>query len=124
MRKVSIFNMSILAFIGACLIGMWIFSYLGDRHEGKSEKESFDGDLFSSVAVVNMKASFWPNWLINRKLASSQKEFPRTTELRMFDIWMGDQKKGDQKNGEKQDQKFRHPQAYATNNLQRKGKKK
>ena len=21
---------------------MWIFSYLGDRHEGKSEKESFD----------------------------------------------------------------------------------
>ena len=35
--------MSILAFIGVCLIGMWIFSYLGDRHEGKSEKESFDG---------------------------------------------------------------------------------
>ena len=43
MRKVSIFNMSILAFIGACLIGMWIFSYLADRHEGKSDKESFDG---------------------------------------------------------------------------------
>lgn len=34
--------MSILAFIGACLIGMWIFSYLGDRQEGKSEKESYD----------------------------------------------------------------------------------
>ena len=42
MREVSIFNMSILAFIGACLIGMWLFSFLGDRQEGKSEKESYN----------------------------------------------------------------------------------
>ena len=34
--------MSVLAFIGACLIGMWIFSYLGDRQEGKSKKKSYD----------------------------------------------------------------------------------
>jgi uncharacterized protein len=56
------------------------------------KKESFDGDLFSSVAVVNMKASFWPNWLINRKLASSQKEFPRTTYVKdnnkkLVELW-------------------------------------
>ena len=34
--------MSVLGFIIFCLIGMWIFSYLADRKEGKSEKESYD----------------------------------------------------------------------------------
>ena len=38
----------------------------------------FPKDKYSSVAVVNMAASAWPNFLIASKIASSQKEFPRT----------------------------------------------
>ena len=34
--------MSALGFIIVCVIGIWIFSYLADRKEGKSEKESYD----------------------------------------------------------------------------------
>ena len=32
---------SALLFIAFCLVGAFIFSYLGDRQEGKSEEEAF-----------------------------------------------------------------------------------
>ncbi|MBI2602000.1 MAG: transcriptional regulator [Deltaproteobacteria bacterium] len=38
----------------------------------------FPEDKFASVAVVNMKASWWPNWLINQKLQKSQENYPTT----------------------------------------------
>ncbi|MBP6219432.1 MAG: hypothetical protein KA436_12685 [Oligoflexales bacterium] len=40
--------------------------------------EAFPTEQFGSVAVINMAASSWPNWLLSKKLQQSQKEFPRT----------------------------------------------
>jgi predicted transcriptional regulator len=39
-------------------------------------------DYYDSYAVVNMKASSWPNFIIAMKLKASQKEFPNTKYVR------------------------------------------
>ncbi len=42
------------------------------------KKENFPSEKFASVAIINMKASNIPNFLISSRLSSSQKENPRT----------------------------------------------
>lgn len=39
-------------------------------------------DYYDSYAVVNMKASSWPNFIIAMKLKKSQEEFPHTKYVR------------------------------------------
>ena len=41
-------------------------------------EEHFPGDRFASVAVINLAASWKPNWLIERILQGKQKKYPRT----------------------------------------------
>ncbi len=51
-----------------------------DNSQARDElkKQNFPSETFASVAIVNMKASSIPNFLISSKLSSSQKENPRT----------------------------------------------
>ena len=46
------------------------------------KRQKFSGEYFSTVAIVNMEPSWWPNAIINSKLKDSQKEFPRTTYVK------------------------------------------
>jgi Predicted transcriptional regulator len=57
-------------------------SELNQEAADELKKESFVGDLFGSVAVIDMSASWIPNWIIASKLESKQKEFPRTTYVK------------------------------------------
>lgn len=50
---------------------------LNEHVEARLELEAFPNDRFGSIAVVNLAASWKPNWLIERILASKQKKFPR-----------------------------------------------
>jgi len=45
------------------------------------EKE-FDRDSFKSIAIVNLKATWLPNMIIEKLLKSKQKEFPYTTYVK------------------------------------------
>jgi YtfJ family uncharacterized protein len=46
------------------------------------KKEEFSREAFASVAIVNMAASSWPDFVIARKLEDSQKEFPNTLYIK------------------------------------------
>jgi YtfJ family uncharacterized protein len=43
---------------------------------------NFPQETFGSLAVVNMKASLWPNGLIAKELKKSQEENPRTLYIK------------------------------------------
>ncbi len=45
-------------------------------------KENFPGDQFQSVAVINMAASWLPNFAIASSLKEKQKRYPRTLYVR------------------------------------------
>ncbi len=48
-------------------------------HVGKALTDlKIDAKKFSSVAVINMAATWMPNWAIKNKLKEKQKEFPHT----------------------------------------------
>lgn len=51
---------------------------LNDKARDEIKKENFPSEKFASYAVVNMEASKIPNFLISSRLASKQKENPRT----------------------------------------------
>ncbi len=51
---------------------------LNEKAREALKAEQFPGDLFASIAVVNMQASSWPNWMISSKLGTSQRANPRT----------------------------------------------
>lgn len=62
-----------------------VLFYVAPSSESLNEKarealraEQFPGEVFASIAVVNMQVSSWPNWMIARKLKSSQEKNPRT----------------------------------------------
>ena len=40
---------------------------------------------YSSFAIINMKASSWPNWVLSWKLNASQKEFATTTYIKDYE---------------------------------------
>ena len=64
---------------------MHVLFYVAPAHKDMNKKatdaireQNFSREHYASVAVVNMAASSWPNWIIAKKIASSQKEFPNT----------------------------------------------
>lgn len=57
-----------------------------NRHVTDSiKKANLDKSRYSSYAVVNMKASSWPNWVLSWKLKQSQEEFASTTYVKDYE---------------------------------------
>jgi hypothetical protein len=48
------------------------------------DKEKFPAEKFQSVAIINMAATFMPNFLINSSLKEKQEKYPRTLYLRDY----------------------------------------
>lgn len=58
-----------------------------DTNDDASEaldKEKFPSEKFQSVAVINMAATFMPNFLISASLKKKQKKYPRTLYVRDY----------------------------------------
>ncbi|MEO0812990.1 MAG: YtfJ family protein, partial [Myxococcota bacterium] len=54
-----------------------------NEHVGPAlRRAKADGKKFTSIAVINMDATWLPNSLIQGKLEESQKEFPSTVYVR------------------------------------------
>ena len=47
-------------------------------------KEQFPAEKFQSIAIINMAATFMPNFLINSSLKEKQEKYPRTLYLRDY----------------------------------------
>jgi YtfJ family uncharacterized protein len=47
-------------------------------------KADFPGEKFQSVAIINMAATWLPNFAISSKLKKKQKAYPRTTYVRDY----------------------------------------
>jgi uncharacterized protein len=48
------------------------------------DKEKFPRDKFQSVAIINMAATFMPNFLISASLKEKQEKYPRTLYVRDY----------------------------------------
>jgi YtfJ family uncharacterized protein len=48
------------------------------------DKEKFPGDKFQSVGIINMAASWLPNFAISSSLKDKQKRYPRTIYVRDY----------------------------------------
>jgi len=48
------------------------------------DKEKFPKEKFQSLAIINMAATFMPNFLINSSLKEKQEKYPRTLYLRDY----------------------------------------
>lgn len=48
------------------------------------DKEKFPAERFQSVAIINMAATFMPNFLISSSLKEKQEKYPRTLYLRDY----------------------------------------
>lgn len=48
------------------------------------DKEKFPSEKFQSVAIINMAATFMPNFLISSSLKEKQEKYPRTLYLRDY----------------------------------------
>lgn len=48
------------------------------------EREKFPSEKFQSVAVINMAATFMPNFLISSSLKEKQEKYPRTIYVRDY----------------------------------------
>jgi len=48
------------------------------------DKEKFPAEKFQSVAIINMAATFMPNFLISSSLKEKQEKYPRTLYLRDY----------------------------------------
>jgi len=48
------------------------------------DKEKFPREKFQSVAVINMAATFMPNFLISSSLKEKQEKYPRTIYVRDY----------------------------------------
>lgn len=58
-----------------------------DTNEEASEalkKEKFPAEKYQSVAIINMAASFMPNFLISSSLKEKQEKYPTTLYLRDY----------------------------------------
>ncbi len=68
-------------------VHMLVYSTVGakDLNNETTEaikKAEFSKDAFASIAVINMKSSWQPNFMINRALTAKQKEYPNTLYVR------------------------------------------
>jgi len=52
--------------------------------------QKFDGDVFGSVAIIDLKSSWIPNALIMRAIKAKQKKYPRTIYLKDKKRYMHD----------------------------------
>lgn len=57
---------------------------LNDEAAKALKKEEFPKEKFGSVAIINMAASWAPNFIIQANLEAKQKEFPETIYVRDF----------------------------------------
>jgi YtfJ family uncharacterized protein len=48
------------------------------------DKEKFPKEKFQSVAIINMAATFMPNFLVSSSLKEKQEKYPRTLYLRDY----------------------------------------
>jgi YtfJ family uncharacterized protein len=48
------------------------------------DKEKFPGDKFQSVGIINMAATWLPNFVISSSLKDKQKRYPRTLYVRDY----------------------------------------
>jgi len=48
------------------------------------DKEKFPAEKFQSVAIINMAATFMPNFLISSSVKEKQEKYPRTLYLRDY----------------------------------------
>jgi len=48
------------------------------------DREKFPKEKFQSVAIINMAATFMPNFLISSSLKEKQEKYPRTTYVRDY----------------------------------------
>jgi uncharacterized protein len=48
------------------------------------DREKFSSEKFQSVAVINMAATFMPNFLISSSLKEKQEKYPRTLYVRDY----------------------------------------
>jgi YtfJ family uncharacterized protein len=48
------------------------------------DKQKFSAEKFQSVAIINMAATFMPNFLISSSLKEKQEKYPRTLYLRDY----------------------------------------
>jgi len=48
------------------------------------DKEKFPGDKFQSIAIINMAATWLPNFAISSSLKDKQKRYPRTIYVRDY----------------------------------------
>ncbi|MGZ6276731.1 MAG: YtfJ family protein [Syntrophales bacterium] len=48
------------------------------------DREKFPGDKFQSVGIINMAATWLPNFAISSALKDKQKRYPRTTYVRDY----------------------------------------
>ncbi len=49
-----------------------------DKFIDALHKKNYDSNRYGSVAIINLKATWLPNFAIEKKLKSKQKEFPET----------------------------------------------
>jgi predicted transcriptional regulator len=52
--------------------------------------QKFDGDVFGSVAIIDLKSSWIPNGLIMRAIKAKQEKYPRTIYLKDKKRYMHD----------------------------------
>lgn len=67
-----------------------VYFYVDPDHKDRNnpfsdrlKKENFSSDYYQAVAIVNLKATWLPNFAVKAALREKQKEFPRT--LYMYD---------------------------------------
>ncbi len=70
---------------------VWYFVYVDpdvrDYNEGLNEKlkaKHFPAEKFGSVAVINMEATWIPNFVLSRMLAEKQRKYPRTIYVKDY----------------------------------------
>ena len=64
---------------------VYVLFYVDPDKKGDNEafidalhKKNYDKEKYGSVAIINLKATWLPNFAIEKKLKSKQKEFPNT----------------------------------------------
>ena len=64
---------------------LYVLFYVDPDKKGDNEafidalhKKNYDKEKYGSVAIINLKATWLPNFAIEKKLKAKQKEFPNT----------------------------------------------
>jgi len=67
----------------------FVLFYVSPKHKELNMEASeelkaqkFEGDVFGSVAIIDLKSSWIPNGLIMRAVKAKQEKYPRTTYLK------------------------------------------